>query len=108
MSTFFIMKLIGRLGVKLRYIDIVNEASTERSSPKAKRKPLQVQLVQATLQNSTKSHERGWTPAATPSPTLFLTTCLDDSKPYMILKALDESYKNHVRFAIIQASGGEQ
>ena len=25
-----------------------------------------------------------------------LTTCSDDSKPYMILKALDESYKNHI------------
>ena len=34
-----------------------------------------------------------------------LTTCSDDSKPYMILKALDESYKNHIGFAIIRASG---
>ena len=25
----------------------------------------------------------------------FLTTCSDDSKPYIILKALDESYKNN-------------
>ena len=32
---------------------------------------------------------------------LLLTTCSDDSKPYMILKALDESYKNHIGFAII-------
>ena len=44
----------------------------------------------------------------------FLTTCCcsDDSKPYMILKALDEyvyeSYKNHIRVAIIRASGEEQ
>ena len=37
----------------------------------------------------------------------FLTTCSDDSKPYMILKALDESYKNHIGFAIIRASGEE-
>ena len=35
----------------------------------------------------------------------FLITCSDDSKPYMILKALDESYKNHIGFAIIRASG---
>ena len=39
---------------------------------------------------------------------LFLTTCSDDSKPYMILKALDESYKNHIGFAIIRAIGEEQ
>ena len=38
----------------------------------------------------------------------FLNTCSDDSKPYMILKALDESYKNHIGFAIIRASGEEQ
>ena len=28
-----------------------------------------------------------------------LTTCSDDRKPYVILKALDESYTNHVEFA---------
>ena len=39
---------------------------------------------------------------------LFLTTCSDDSKPYMILKALDKSYKNHIGFAIIRASDEEQ
>ena len=39
---------------------------------------------------------------------LFLTTCSDDSKPYMILKALDESYKNHIKFAITQAIGEDQ
>ena len=38
----------------------------------------------------------------------FLITCSDDSKPYMILKALDESYTNHIGFAIIRASGEEQ
>ena len=38
----------------------------------------------------------------------LLTTCLDDTKPCMILKALDESYKNHIGFAIIRASGEEQ
>ena len=27
---------------------------------------------------------------------LFLTMCSDDSKPYIIRKALDESYKNHM------------
>ena len=37
----------------------------------------------------------------------FLNTCSDDSKPYMILKALDESYKNHIGFAIIRASDEE-
>ena len=37
----------------------------------------------------------------------FLTTCSDDSKPYMILKALDESYKNHIGFGIIRAGGEE-
>ena len=26
----------------------------------------------------------------------FLTTCSNDSKPYMILEGLDESYKNHI------------
>ena len=30
------------------------------------------------------------------------------SAPYMILKGLDESYKNHIGFAIIRASGEEQ
>ena len=39
---------------------------------------------------------------------LLLTTCSDDSKPYMILKALDESYKNHIGFPIIRATGEEQ
>ena len=39
---------------------------------------------------------------------LFLTTSSDDSKPYMILKALDESYKNHIGFTIIRSSGEEQ
>ena len=29
------------------------------------------------------------------------------SKPYMILTALDESYKNHIGFAIIRASSEE-
>ena len=42
------------------------------------------------------------------APLPFLTTCSDDSKPYMILKGLDEGYKNHVGFAIIRASGEEQ
>ena len=37
----------------------------------------------------------------------FLTACSDDSKPYMILKALDESYKNHIGFAIIRSSSEE-
>ena len=37
-----------------------------------------------------------------------LTTCSDDRKPYVILKALDESYTNHVEFAIIRAVGEEQ
>ena len=31
----------------------------------------------------------------------FLTTCSDASKPYMILKGLDESDKNHIWFASI-------
>ena len=31
----------------------------------------------------------------------FLTNCSDDSKPYMILKGLDESSKNHIGFASI-------
>jgi len=39
------------------------------------------------------------------APLPFFTTCSDDSKPYMILKGLDESYKNHVGFAIIRARG---
>ena len=38
----------------------------------------------------------------------FLITCSDDSKPCMILKALDQSYKNHIGFAIIRAIGEEQ
>ena len=33
-----------------------------------------------------------------------LTSCSDDSKLYMVLKALDESYKNHIGFAIVRAS----
>ena len=32
----------------------------------------------------------------------------DDSEPYMILKALDQSYNNHIGFAIIRAIGEEQ
>ena len=39
---------------------------------------------------------------------LFLTTCSNASKPYMILKALDKSYKNHIGFGTIQAIGEEQ
>ena len=35
----------------------------------------------------------------------ILTMCLGDGKPYMILKALDESYRNHIGFAIIRARG---
>ena len=35
---------------------------------------------------------------------LFLTTCSDDSKPYMILVALIKGFQNHIGFAIIQAS----
>ena len=38
----------------------------------------------------------------------LLTTGLDDSKPYVFLKTLDESYNNHIRFTIIRASGEEQ
>ena len=40
----------------------------------------------------------------------FLITCSDESEPYMILKALDQSYKNHIGFAItvIRAIGEEQ
>ena len=38
----------------------------------------------------------------------FLTICSDYSKPYMILKALDKSYKNHIGFAIIRSVGEEQ
>ena len=34
---------------------------------------------------------------------IILTTCSDDgNEPYMILKALDELYKNHTGFAIIR------
>ena len=47
-----------------------------------------------------------WCPRACQVP--FLTTCSDDSKPYMILKGADKGYKNHVGFAIIRASGEEQ
>ena len=50
--------------------------------------------------------EHGWTPTA--AKAVFLTTCSDDSKPYMILKALDESYKNNTGFGIMRASGEEQ
>ena len=35
----------------------------------------------------------------------FLSTCSDDSKPYMILKDLVESFSNHIEFAIIRAHG---
>ena len=38
----------------------------------------------------------------------FLTICSDDSEPYVILKALDESYRNHIGLANIRASGEEQ
>ena len=38
----------------------------------------------------------------------LLTTRSDDSKPYMILKGRDESYKNHVGVAIVRAVGEEQ
>ena len=32
---------------------------------------------------------------------LFLTTCSDDSKPYMILVALVKGFQNHMGLAII-------
>ena len=38
----------------------------------------------------------------------LLTTGSDDSKPYVFLKTLDESYKNHIIFTTIRASGEEQ
>ena len=38
---------------------------------------------------------------------LFLTTCLDDSKPYMSIVALIKGFQNHIGFAIIRASGEE-
>ena len=34
-----------------------------------------------------------------------LTTCSDDGKLYMLVNTLDQSYKNHVGFAVIRASG---
>ena len=39
---------------------------------------------------------------------LFLTTCSDDSKPYMIRVALIKAFQNHIGFAIIRASGEEK
>ena len=41
------------------------------------------------------------------APLPFFTTCSDDSNSNMIRKGLDESYKNHVGFATIRASGEE-
>ena len=38
---------------------------------------------------------------------LFLTTSLDDTKPYMILAALIKGFQTHIGFAIIRASGEE-
>ena len=38
---------------------------------------------------------------------LFLTTCSEHSKPYMILVALIKGFQNHIGFAIIRASGVE-
>ena len=38
---------------------------------------------------------------------LFLTTCSDDSKLYMIIVALIKGFQNHIGFAIIRASGEE-
>ena len=38
---------------------------------------------------------------------LFLTTCSDDTKPYMILVALIKGFQNHIGFAIIRASDEE-
>ena len=35
----------------------------------------------------------------------FLTTCSDDSKPYMILVALVNGFQNHIGFAMLRASG---
>ena len=50
----------------------------------------------------------GWDELLCRFPRLaFLTTCSDHSKPYMILTALDQSYKNHIGFAIIRATGEE-
>ena len=39
---------------------------------------------------------------------LFLTTRLDDSKPYMIRVALIKGYQNHIGFAIIQRASCEE
>ena len=38
---------------------------------------------------------------------VFLTTCSDDNKLYMILVALIKGFQNHIGFAIIRASGEE-
>ena len=37
----------------------------------------------------------------------LLTTTSEYSKPYMILKALDKGYPNHIGFAMLRASGEE-
>ena len=39
---------------------------------------------------------------------LFLTTCSDRSKTYMILVALVKGFQNHIGFATIRASDEEQ
>ena len=38
---------------------------------------------------------------------LFLITCSDGSKPYMILVALVKGFQNHIGFATTRATGEE-
>ena len=40
-------------------------------------------------------------------PYMYHSTCLDDSKPCMILEVLIKLFQNHIGFATIGASGKE-
>ena len=53
-----------------------------------------------------RSAKKG-TSGRTSEKALFVTTCSEHSKPYMILVSLIKGFQNHIGFAIIRASGEE-
>ena len=70
-------------------------------------RPLFLLQVGLLVPGTTSGHQKKATLGRTSAAAITVTTCSDDSKPYMILKALDESYTNHIGFAIIRARGEE-
>ena len=62
-------------------------------------------LVHLRLDPPRRTDARVHQDASSMSQLPSVTTCSDNSKPYMMLNGLDESYMMHEGFAIIRAGG---